>query len=1122
MAWKTSNNRLTLYIIIIVFQLACNAKTNKDSLFQKLPASLTGIDFINTIQESDSTKSFINEFGYMGGGVGIADFNNDGLKDIYFTGNQVSSRLYINKGQNKFEDITDLAGVGTNIWATGISIVDINNDGYDDIYVCSYGEDLLHRAKNLLFINQQNLTFKEQATEYGLADTGYSSQAVFFDYDKDGDLDMYLTNYMLNGPNANSIFPKDKSGRSPAQDKLFRNDIDSAHTGKVLFTDVTLQAGIIDDGFGLGVVSSDFNNDGWPDIYVANDFISNDVLWLNNKNGTFTNSIAQSLRHQSYSSMGADAADINNDGLPDITTLDMLSETNERKKITSSIMNYDRYETERSLNYEPEFVRNMLQLNNGNFTQSSLSSIPFFSEIGQLAGIPATDWSWSVLMADFDNDGWKDMHITNGIGRDFINSDFLEFSGSVFQSTASAEEQRKKIKEKLTELKHITLPNYLYLNNGNLTFTDISKKAGIDELSMSNGAAYADLDNDGDLDLVINNINNKAFIFSNTSIDKNKPTQNHFVGINLLGKTGNKNGFGTKVFVYNNGFVQMQEQNPVRGYFSSVDQKILFGLSDKTTVDSILVQWPDNKIERLRNLRSDSVYIVNYSNAATGPASAEVEINSLFAGANSSTNILYKHTDVSYNDYNIQRLLPQKYSQLGPFITTGDINNDGLEDFFIGGAFNFSGNIFLQQKNGSFKSHPLTNDIKMQEDMDCILFDADGDKDLDLLITYGDKRHPENSPYLQPQLFLNDGKGNFSLSQTAIPSNVNTIAGCVTASDFDNDGDLDIFIGGRVASQYPQPAKSYVLQNNNGVFTDVTSIACPLLQSPGMVTSAVWVDFDNDKQTDLIIAGDWMPIRFFKNNKGRLLEITDSTGLTQMHGMWRSITPVDMDNDGDLDVVAGNIGLNCLYNVSEKEPMELFSADIDGNGFIDPLLCYYIINNDGIRVPAPLVNRRQLAEQAPIIKKKFLLNADYAKATTENIITGKARENMIKLQCNETRTCWLENKGNGKFLKHLLPIEAQFAPVNSILCDDIDNDGILDLLLAGNEYQAEVVTGRYDASYGCFLKGNKDGSFTALLPSKTGFILNGDIKDMAIIKTPKQRLLLAAANNDSLQVFTIK
>jgi enediyne biosynthesis protein E4 len=1109
-----------IFCIAIIFLASCIYK-QKNTLFTKLSSDESGIHFSNDIHDSDSSYSFINEFGYMGGGVGIGDFNNDWLKDIFFSGNQVSCRLYINKGNNQFEDITEKAGIGTDVWATGVSVADVNSDGYDDIYVCVFGKDLLHPAKNLLFINQHNLTFKEEASAYGLADLGYSTQAVFLDYDKDGDLDIYLVNYLLSNYNTNIIFPRDRSGHSPANDKLYRNDGDSSGAGHPFFSDVTLEANIKEDGYGLGVAVSDFNNDGWPDIYVANDFLSNDELWLNNRNGTFTNCIARSIQHQSYSSMGADAADLNNDALPDIVSLDMLPEYNDRKKTSFFFMNYERYQSERDMGYEPEFMRNMLQLNNGTYSIGD-TSIPFFSEIGKLAGIHATDWSWSVLLADFDNDGWKDMHITNGIGRDFINGDFLEFSNQVFNSNQTKEEQRKAIRKKLAALKHVNLPNYLYINQHDYTFTDASEKAGINEPSMSNGAAYADLDNDGDLDLVVNNISKEAFVFINNTIQKNRSSPSHYLSVRLKGDSFNTRGFGTKVFIYNNGNAQLQEENPVRGYFSSVDQQLLFGLGKYDHVDSLVAIWPDNKKQVIENITANTILILSWQNAGKDNPVAPIKAPVLFSDITSSSGILYQHHDNLFNDFAIQRLLPQKYSQLGPFITTGDINNDGTTDFFIGNGFNFSGKIFTQQKNNSFISKDLTDSMKMEEDMDCLLFDADNDGHLDLLVTCGDILYEENSLHYKPRLYINDGKGNFSMQTNAIPASVTTIAGCVSAGDYDGDGDMDLFISGRVSKKYPMPPRSFILQNNEGIFTDVTAKVCPALQNPGMVTSAVWTDFDNDKQTDLIIAGEWMPVRFFRNNHAVLQEVTATTGLTQMNGMWRSLIAADVDNDGDMDLVAGNLGLNCDYHVSPTEPMRLFAADLDGNGSIDPVFFYYIKDEDGKRRQYPGISRSQFSDQVPAIKKQFLLYKDYAHASFNDIFKGKAKENLLRLQCDETRSCYFENLGQGKFIKHPLPMEAQFAPVNAIICDDLDSDGFKDLLLGGNEYQADVITGRYDASYGCFLRGSRKKTFTPVPPVASGFIMKGDVRDMSVIRTSKgEKLILAALNNDSLRVFRI-
>ncbi len=1108
------------FVFIVNIFTSCN-RVKDEKLFTQLAPSVTGISFSNDIHDNDSTYSFINEFGYMGGGVGIGDFNNDGLKDIFFVGNQVSSRLYINKGKHQFEDITGKAGVGTSAWCTGVSIVDINNDGYDDIYVSVFGKDLMRRAKNYLFINQRDLSFKEEAEKYGLADTGYSSQAAFFDYDRDGDLDMYLTNYLLSTKNTNTIYPRDRSGYSPANDRLYRNDGDVSQAGHPVFTDVSIQAGIKEDGYGLGVSISDFNNDGWPDVYVANDFVSNDLLWLNNRNGTFTNCIADALQHQSYSSMGTDAADINNDALPDILTLDMMPEVNHRRKTSFSFMNYERYQAERAMGYEPEFMRNMLQLNNGNRPQGD-SAMPFFSEIGQLSGVHATDWSWSVLLADFNNDGWKDIHVTNGIGRDFTDADFLEFSSNIFSSNRDRAEQERAIRKKLASLQHVNLPNYFYLNNGDLTFADFSEQAGINELSMSNGAAYADLDNDGDLDLVVNNINKKAFIFINNTNQENKTASNHFLSLRLKGDSLNRNGFGAKVFVYTKNQIQFQEANPVRGYFSSVDQQLLFGLGDNDHADSLVIIWPDGRKQSVANISADATLELLWENAGASTFSTDSRQALIFTDITSSAGLEYRHHDNPFNDYASQRLLPQKYSQLGPFIATGDINNDGATDFFIGGGFNFSGKLFTQQQGHAFSSKDLIDSIKFEEDMDCVFFDADNDGDADLLVTSGDMQYEENSIYYKPRLYKNEGQGRFSLALAAIPDEIRIIAGCVSAGDYDGDGDLDLFIGGRVSKEYPRTPRSFLLQNNNGVFTDVTQKVSPGLQNPGMVTSAVWSDFDKDGQIDLIIAGEWMPVRFFKNENGRLIDATAATGLAQENGMWRSLVATDIDNDGDIDLVAGNLGLNCDFQVSAEEPMQLYATDLDGNGSIDPLIFFYIKGEDGKKRSVPAITRNRFSDQVPGIKKRFLHHGDYAKATFNDIFKGHDKDKILQLHCEETRSCYFENIGNGKFVKHPLPVEAQFAPVNAIVCDDLDNDGFKDLLLAGNEYQAEVISGRYDASYGCFLRGSNTKSFTPVSPVKSGFIINGDVKDMELITLPNQeKIILVAVNNDLMRVFKI-
>jgi len=1109
---------LLTIICFIVFAAGSCTDKSRNQLFTILPSEKTGIHFSNSIDETKMPGDALNEFAYMGGGVGILDVNNDGLKDIFFSGNQVSSKLYLNKGNNHFEDITLSAGVGTTGWITGVSIVDINADGYDDIYLCTYGKTLGAHAHNLLFINQRNNTFKEESAGYGLADTSYSTQAVFFDYDKDGDLDMYLSNYMLNASySANYLFPKNLSGRSPANDKLYRNDGNVNGLNHPFFTDVSMQAGIKEDGYGLGVSVCDFNMDGWPDIYVCNDFVSNDDLWLNNKNGTFTNALDLSTKHQSYSSMGCDAADINNDSKFDFATVDMMPEDNYRKKQTFSFMNYDRYQEERSLGYSPEFGRNMLQLNNGNYERGD-TAIPFFSEIGQMAGISETDWSWSILFADFNNDGYKDIHITNGIGRDFINADFIQFSHTG-GGNQTRDQARKALRDKLVSLNHVEIPNYLYLNNGNYRFTNITDSSGLKQNSMSNGAAYADLDNDGDLDLVVNNINKEAFILINNENQPGKPKVNHSISFVLKGDSLNRKGFGAKLFLYTHGRVQVQEQYPVRGYLSSVDTKLVFGTGKDTRADSVVIVWPDNQKQVIPGLATDSVYTLVQKNAAGAwrPSSRDSS-QCFFTDVTTSANAIYKHTDVVFNDYADQRLLPQKYSQLGPFISTGDIDNDGKTDFFIGAGFNSQAKVFMQGKNNDFTGRDFAIGSRFEEDEGSVLFDADGDGDLDLLVTYGDMRFSDTSQYYKPRLYLNDGKGHFTYSAKAIPDNVRTISGCVAVADYDGDGDMDVFIGGRVSKQYPLSPNSYILQNNKGLFEDVTNRVCPALSKAGMVTAARWADFDNDKHPGLVIAGEYMPIRFFRNDGIKLTDVTALTGLKNINGLWRSLVAADVDNDGDTDFVAGNLGSNCNYQTSAQYPMKLYAQDIDHNGIIDPVMFYYIKEGDGKRSLYPSVSRDQLAAQVPFVKKKYLLAKDYASATAGQIFTND--KDLQILTCEETRSCWFENIGGGRFTMHPLPAEAQFAPVNGIICADLDGDGIKDILLAGNEYQAAVTTGRYDASYGCFLKGINKKDFKAISPAVSGFKIDGDVKDIKLITTAKnEKLILVAVNNDYMKVF---
>jgi len=1097
--------------------LAISCKENSKqgaTLFSKLDPGTSGVHFSNTITENDSVNLVVDEYTYMGSGVGVGDFNNDGLPDLFFGASQSSSRLYLNLGGHHFRDITKSAGLETTSWCTGISVVDINNDGYADIYICVSGNVPGDKRKNLLFINNRNLTFTESASQYGLADTSFSTQAAFFDFDKDGRLDMYLVNHELHPAVAqNDIVKPDNSGHSIRTDRLYRNMGILPGTNHPYFKDVSLSAGIKDDGYGLGVAVSDLNGDGWPDIYVTNDYLSNDLLWINNRNGTFTNIIAGSLGHQSYSSMGVDAADIDNDGLPDIATLDMMPEDNYRKKMMYSFMNYGRFETERRAGYQPEFMRNMLQLNRGT-RQKADTAIPYFSEIGQLAGMSETDWSWSVLLVDLDNDGYKDISITNGMGRDLINSDFVSYRSQTY-GTIDKQVRERLLRAQLDSVGAVPLRNYYFHNNGNCSFSNQSQLSGIDEKTISNGAAYVDLDNDGDMDLVVNNINQEACIYINNS-------GGHFVNFTLRGDSLNRNGFGTKVTLWQNGHIQSVEQYPVRGYASSVDTRLHFGLGKNSRTDSVIVTWPNGKQQHLQHPSIDTTLVLIENEADHKTPSGAPPTLPLFIDITDSLQIVFKHQETFFNDFSFTPLLPQKYSQLGPFISTGDINGDGLADFFVGGAFKQPGQVFLQQKNGSFLSRPLVNGPKYEEDMQSILVDVDGDHDPDLIIAGGSTEFDKGSPFHTPRLYLNDGKGNFTLRPSAFPPSINTIAQSISYTGGGREP-LRVFIGGRVSLDYPYPPKSFLLEYRNGVFVDITREVCPALSEPGMITASVWTDLDGDGQNELLIAGDWMPVRVFKADQGKLKEVTSSMGLENDYGMWKSLAVVDVDGDGDPDIIAGNMGSNNPYHVSAATPLRLFAKDFKGNGRIDPLLCYYLPDEAGKKTLQLGMNLDQLARQMPSFKKRFLRNTDFAAADLTQLLPDDMLKDAIKLDCNELHTCWFENLGNGKYMKHILPAEAQFAPVNAILAHDLDGDGKLDLLLAGNEYQAEVMDGRYDASYGLLLKGDGKKNFFPIPHLNDGIFIKGDVKDMKLIKNGHgDNLIVVGINDERMRLFRCK
>lgn len=1094
--------KFLLLISFIVPLSSCMKEKDENSLFTLVGSEVTGVDFSNTIYESDTFNIMTFGYIYNGGGVAVGDVNNDGLKDVFFAGNMVSSKLYLNKGNFQFEDITVEAGVAMEKWATGVTIIDINQDGLKDIYVCTINPIMgQSQPSNLLFINNGldsdgNPVFTEEASVYGLDDKGYSTQAAFFDYDLDGDLDMYLLTNNYDKSSRNIPRFKLINGGSSNTDRLYRNN------GNHTFTNVSKEAGILIEGWGLGVAVSDINKDGWPDIYVSNDFISNDLLWINNKNGTFTNKIDEFLRHQSYFGMGADIADYNNDGLQDIMVLDMMPENNQRQKTTMNAPDYNRFQLNNRMGYETQYIRNTLQINNGDNT---------FSEIGQLAGVYATDWSWSPLFADFDNDGWRDLFITNGFVKDITDLDYVRYNSEAVQF-GNSEEIRKKLKKEYEKIARVKMPNYIYQNNKDLTFTNQSTKWGLAEPSNSNGAAYADLDNDGDLDLIVNNIDSEAFIYKNNS--DNLPNAN-FLKIDLVGKVPNLGGIGTKIRISHKGNQQYYEHFLSRGYKSSMDNIIHFGLGEIEQIDSIEITWPDGKYQLLTNIKSNNLLKVEYKNAYLKVPAEESDLEPFMVEVASKYGISYKHAENDYVDFNTQPLIPHKHSQNGPGIAVGDVNGDGLEDFFIGGSKGFTGFVFQQDENGKFSKKPLGKEPNKEDDLGVLFFDYDADGDLDLYVVTGGNEYLSGSENYQHRLYNNDGSGNFEQDHSAIPS-INTSGSCVVASDFDMDGDLDLFVGGRnKPRQYPLPGTSYILSNDGGTFRDVTKDVCPELENVGMVTSALWTDFDNDNQTDLIIVGEWMPITFYKNEDGMLKNVTPNSGLTKTNGWWNSLSSGDFDNDGDIDYVAGNLGLNSKFKATEKEPVSVYAKDFDINGTIDPILGRYILGEQ-----YPDATRDALMSQIPSMRKKFSSYADYGAVTIDNMFFDDDLKDAYIAHSYTFESSYIENLGGGKFSMKALPMQAQFAPVFGMLPFDYNKDGNLDLMMVGNSFATETSAGLYDAFNGEILIGDGNGDFTAVDSRKSGFTVFGDAKSLVRLEGANHHpLIIVSQNSDSLKVF---
>lgn len=1064
-------------------------------LFKLLPSDKTGVDFINQLLENEQLNILTFEYFYNGGGVAVGDVNNDGWQDIFFTANMTESRLFLNEGGLKFKDATAESRINTqHNWATGASMVDINADGWLDLYVCFAGPYEAGRRANQFYINQGNGVFAEKAQELGLADTGHTTHAAFFDYDLDGDLDVYLLTNIMEAIGPNVIRPKKLNGQSPNTDRLYRND--NGH-----FTNVSKEAGILIEGYGLGVSIADINQDGWPDIYVSNDYLSNDLLYLNNQNGTFTDRAAEYFRHTSYSAMGNDVADYNNDGLVDIVTVDMLPPDNLRRKLMFPSINYDRFRSEMLSGYFPQYVRNTLQLNQGFTPEGKIA----FSEIGQLAGVHSTDWSWSALLADADNDGWKDLLITNGYPRDITNLDFVDYKMNNLLKSQYNSQMKNAFLEALKTLDGAYLPNFVFQNQKDLTFKDKSQQWGFVQNSYSNGAAVADLDNDGDLDYIINNINEKALIYENRA-------SKNFLRLQLKGQGGNTAGFGAKVWLYSKTGNQFQEWSPYRGYQATMEPFLHFGLDSLKAVDSLLIRWPSGQKQMKYKVVANQTLTLRENEATSLPPKSEPRKETWFKELTASFGIHHRHIEEHYADFKVQPLLPHKQSQEGPNISVGDINGDGLQDFFVTGSFKHSGELFFQQANGRFFSKVLDQGLKYEEDEDCLLFDADQDGDLDLYVASGSSEFPVQSPYYQDRLYENDGKGNFHKATDALPV-MHSSSSCLASADYDKDGDLDLFVGSKtVPGNYAAIPKSYLLKNNAGKFTDVTREICPSLENFGRITSAIWSDFNQDGRPDLIVVGEWTPIAFFQNDGKKL--IRQEYLASSSAGWWNCIQGADIDNDGDEDYVAGNIGRNTPFN---QGPLRLYSDDFDQNKIEDAVITYYL---QGKEVPLPY--RNDLLSWMVSLKKRFPDHTSYGKAGWAEFYPDIKNGTTKMTEVKTFESVWIENRLDS-FLLHTLPIEAQFAPIQSILVHDFNSDHKPDILCIGNFNGSDTHTGQYDALSGLVLAGKGNGEFEPLSIQESGFYFPGDARDLAILNLASRQIaVICTQNNDTSKVFVIE
>lgn len=1075
---------------------------DQDPLLKWLTSEETGVTFNNAlnVDEIRSPLEYVNV--YNGGGVATGDINNDGLPDIYFTGNMADNKLYLNKGNFRFEDITDKAGVAcANSWSTGVTMTDVNGDGFLDIYVCRSYFHEPDRKRNLLFINNGDLTFSEKSREYGISDEGYSIVATFIDYDKDGDPDLFVGNHPLD--RSRKTYQEHwESWSHPVMetsDHLYRNNGDGT------FTNVTREAGVMNYCWTLGAVVADLNQDDWPDLFVSVDHTEPDRYYLNNGNGSFSEVSDEKLKHMSYFSMGVDAGDINNDGYLDLAVVEMLSTDNFNEKTKMAPMNPDRFWRMVEVGYEYQYMRNMLHLNTGNGE---------FSEIGQMAGMQRTNWSWAALLADFDNDGWKDFFVANGYLREYMDKDHhKKFTESFEAATAEGKTKTPLIKDFGAKAPVNQVPNNFFRNNGDLTFTEMGPAFGLDNKSFSSGAAYADFDNDGDLDLVVNHSNDLASVYSNQDRERGG---NNFLRI-ALKHPGNRCPIGTKVKLETATGMQFGEFTYTRGYQSAVEGILHFGLGRNEKIDRLLVKWPDGKVQELNNIPVNQVLTLDYAQAGNGGSADDKAPAPLFADVTAQTGLLYKHIETDFDDYKRQVLLPHKMSQFGPFMASGDVNRDGLEDVYIGGGNGQPGTLFFQTAAGTFERAdiPAFTIDQNCEDMGAVFLDVNNDGFTDLYVASGGNEFPDNSEMLQDRLYINVGNGMLQKVKNALPD-IRISSSCVKPFDFDKDGDLDLFVGGRqVPGLYPTPASSVLLENVKGRFVDATASRAAVLKDFGMVTDAVWTDLNADGSADLLVTGEWMPVTVLIQQNGQFVNATKDYGLENSTGWWNRVAAGDLDNDGDTDYVLGNLGWNYKYRASDEKPFHVYAHDFDSNGSFDIALGYFL-NDD---VLYPVRGRQCSSEQIPEIADRFPTYSDFGKASIFEVY-GDALETALHYEARNFSSSVLMNLGNGVYELKALPNEAQISPVNAIVLEDFDNDGKSDILVAGNLFVSEVETGRADAGKGLYLKGRGDGSFQPLLQHSSGLNINGDVKDLHMVSTAAQgeKLLLVGNNNAPLQV----